>query len=136
MEHALAALNAAERQGIVRPVFEFDLPSMWAIRNGDDAGMLGTLGRPYAHHEFEAQPSNLVQKGGGLKSTVGEDAHPEPGANGIRDGAQQVTGQRDRRRGPFAAVDPVSHRKLQGPVVRKQDHEMNPVDLVIDANER
>ena len=109
MEYALAALGAAERQGVVRLILELDVPPMRAIRNGDDARMIGAPGRPYADHEFEAQPPDLVQKGGRLKSTVREDAHPEPGADGIRHGAQQVPDQRDGGRGLFAAVHPVPH---------------------------
>jgi hypothetical protein len=60
VKHALAALNAAERQGVVRPILELDVSPMWAIRNGNDARMLGAPGRPYADHEFEAQPPDLV----------------------------------------------------------------------------
>ena len=65
MEHTLAALNATERQGVVRPVLELDVPAMRAIGNGDDARMIGAPGLPDADYEFEAQPPNLVQKGGG-----------------------------------------------------------------------
>ena len=41
MEHTLAALNATERQGVVRPVLELNVPAMRAIGNGDDARMFG-----------------------------------------------------------------------------------------------
>ena len=136
MEHALAALGAAKRQRVVRPILELDIPTMWAIGNGDDARMLGAPGRPDADHKFKVQHPNLIKKGGRLKSTVREDPHPESSANRVRHAAQQVTGQRDGCGCPFAAVDPVPHWELQGPVVRKQDDEVNPVDLVVDANER
>lgn len=136
MEHTLAALNATERQGVVRPVLELDVPAMRAIGNGDDARMIGAPGRPYPDHEFKAQRPNLVKKGGCLEAAIGEDTHPEPGADGVRNSAQQVTGQCDGCGCPFAAVHPVPHWELQGPVVRKEDDEMDAVDLVVNANER
>lgn len=45
MEHALTALNATERECVVRPILEFDVPAMRVICDSDDARMLGAPGR-------------------------------------------------------------------------------------------